>query len=393
VTRLVDPARVDFALEEMPGRELHDVLDACREVGPVAPTRFFGQPAFVISSQAALAAAFKDAERFPPHEMYRRSFEPAVGRSFISMAGREHHVYRRLATPAFRSRSIERYAREGLEALAHELLDELAGAAKVDLLPRFCARFPYLVISRMLGLPRDREAEFHGWALGLLRFREDPAAALEASRALTAFLEPVVAARRAEPREDVISELVAATVEGRALSDDEVFSHVRLLFPTGGETTHGSLGNLLYALLSNEGAWTSIVEDPERAPAAVEEGLRWETPIAVLPRLSAPFPIELEGVEIPPDSWVLFGIAGANRDPAVYPDPHRFDPAREPRPGLTFGLGPKSCPGMHLARTNLRVALQVLARRLPGLRLLDPEAARPRRTVLRSPDALRVALR
>jgi cytochrome P450 len=391
---LPDLATADFAFDEMPGRELHDLLHAYRERGPLQPTRFMGLPAFVISGYEALLDAFKDVERFPPHLMYRAGFEGTIGRTFISMEDPEpHRVYRKLATPMFRSRAIDRYEQAGLAALAHELVDELEGRDTFDLMADFVGRLPYLVISRLLGLPRDREQEFHRWALSLLRFQTDPAAAAKARAELTEFLAPVVEARRRVPQDDVISELVQATVEGRRLTDEEVHSHVRLLFPTGGETTHGSLGNLLYALLTHPGSWEALCADPSRVPRAVEEALRWESSVAVLPRLSASEPVEFQGVELPPDSWVLFGIAGANRDPAVFSDPDRFDLDRDPGDPLTFGRGVKSCPGMHLARRNLAVGLETLLSRLPGLELLDAQAAVPRRTVLRCPDALRVRRR
>jgi len=385
---------VDFALDELPGRELHDVLRAYRERGPVERTRFLGLPAFVITGHRALLEAFKDVERFPPHRMYQVAFEGAIGKSFISMESPEQHrVYRKLATPAFRSRAVSSYEREGLGALAHELVDGLVARDEFDLMADFAARFPYLVITRLLGLPREREEAFHGWALALLQFRDDPVAAARAAEELTGFLAPVVEARRREPRNDVISELVCASVEGRRLTDEEVYSHVRLLFPTGGETTHGSLGNLLYAVFSHEGVWDDLCRDPSRAGGAVEEALRWETPIAILPRMSSHEPIEFHGVEIPADSWVLFGIAGANRDPSVFPDPDRFDIDRFASDTLTFGRGVKSCPGMHLARKNMTVALQTLLERVPDLELLDHDAALPRRATLRSPDALRVSRR
>jgi cytochrome P450 len=147
---------------------------------------------------------------------------------------------------------------------------------------------------------------------------------------------------------------------------------------------------LLFALLSHEGAWEGLRREPSCIPRAVDEALRWETPVAVLPRMSRSEPIEFHGVGIPANSWVLFGIAGANRDPEHYASPDRFEIDRVPTDTLTFGRGVKSCPGMHLARKNLSVALEVLLERLPALELLDPEAAVPRRTVLRSPDALRV---
>ena len=380
----------DFALDEMPGRRLHDVLRAYRERGPVQPTRFLGLPAFVITSHEALLEAFLDVGRFPPHRMYETAFEGAVGKSFISMEDPAHRLYRKLATPAFRSRAVERHEREGLAALAEELARDLGGREEIDLMADFVARFPYRVIARLLGLPREREEAFHGWAVALLRFRDDPASAARAAEEIAGFLGPVVEARRREPRDDVISGLVGATVDGQQLTDEEVFSHVRLLLPTGGETTHGALGNLLSAVLTQEGCWARLREDPSRVEDAVSEVFRWETPIAVLPRMSAREPIVFRGVEIPADSWVLFAIAGANRDPALHADPDRFDIDRAATDTLTFGRGVKSCPGMHLARKNLAVALRTLLATIPDPELLDAEAAVPRRTVLRCPDALRV---
>ncbi len=381
---------VDFALDELPGPELHQVLAEFRERAPVSPTRFFGAPAWIIPGHRELAEAFRDSDRFPPHLMYQAGIEPVVGRTFISMEGSNHFVFRKLATPAFRSRAIAEYEQNELAGLAHELIDRFAGRGEADLIESFAARLPYLVITRLLGLPRDREEEFHSWALALLHFRDDPAKATAAAHELTAFLAPVVDARRREPRNDVISGLAHAEVDGRRLTDEEIYSHVRLLFPTGGETTHGTLGNLLYALLTQGDTWARVTADRSLVPGAAEEVLRWESSIAVLPRMSGSTPCEFFGVEIPADVWVLFAIAGANRDPEVFGDPDRYDIERSCEAALTFGPGPKSCPGMHLARRNLAVAVEALIDRLPTLRLVDASRALPRRSILRSPDALPV---
>ncbi len=386
-----DLETADFALDPMPGPLLHQILKGYRERGPVQPTRFLGIPAFVITGHAALLEAFMDVKRFPPHRMYQASFEGAIGESFISMESpARHRIFRKLATPAFRSRAVASYESEGLGALARELVARLGDRNEFDLMADFAAQFPYLVITRLLGLPREREEAFHEWALALLQFREDPDAAKQAGEELTAVLAPVVAARRIRPENDVISELVAARVEGRGLTDEEVYSHVRLLFPTGGETTHGSLGNLLYALLTHDGAWAQLRADRSLIELAVDEVLRWETPIAVLPRMSASEAIEFEGTKIPADSWVLFAMAGANRDPEIFDEPDRFKIGRNTQEALSFGRGVKACPGMHLARRNLCVGLDVLLDHYPELELLDPAAATPRRTVLRCPDALHV---
>jgi cytochrome P450 len=387
----IDLERIDFALDELPGDALHQTLRAFRELGPVQPTTFFGMPAFVIAEHAALGRAFPDNDLFPGHLMYANSFAPAIGESFISESDPAKHLqYRKLATPAFRSRAIASYEREGLAILANELVDALSGRGEFDLIQDFTSRFPYLVISRMLGLPRDREAEFHGWALALLSFRQDATRAIEARETFSAFLAPIVESRRRDPQDDVISELVHGEVDGKRLTDEEIFSHIRLLFPTGGETTYGSLSNLLYALLTQGDQWEQLVQDPSRIDAAVAEGLRWETPIAVLPRMSRDEPIEFAGMKIPASSWVLFAVAGANRDPAFIENPDAFDPDRRQPANLVFGRGVKSCPGMHLAKKNMSVAVEVLTARLPDLELVDAASALPRRTVLRSPDALRV---
>ena len=388
------PPEMEFALEEHPGNQLHAGLRAQREHHSVTPARFLGLPAFVITGHDALRRAFADNDLFPGHRMYQASFEGAIGESFISMADpTRHRVYRKLATPAFRSRAIAAYENEGLAVLAHELADALTprldAGETVDLVSEFTARFPYLVISRLLGMPRDRENEFHNWALGLLRFRDDPARGAEAHRELTHYLAPIIAARRTEPRDDIISELVHAETDNRKLSDEEILSHIRLLFPTGGETTYGTLGNSIFALFA-EDLWSEISKAPSLIPRAVDEALRWESSIAVLPRMSATDDIEFEGLPIPADTWVMFAIAAANRDPSVFENPDAFDLERRSGDMLTFGRGMKSCPGLHFAKRNMIVALEVLLERFPALELIDPDAALPRRAVLRAPEALRV---
>jgi cytochrome P450 len=383
--------QVDFALDAMPGQRLHDVLHAYRARGPVQPTRFLTIPSFVITEHAALLEAFKDVARFPPHLMYQATIEKAAGKTFISMEDPQHLLFRKLATPAFRSRAVASDEETGLRELALELVEKIDASREFDLMPSFVSRFPYLVITRLLGLPRDREDEFHEWALQMLQIGQAPDAAARAGEELTSFLAPVVEARRQAPRNDVISELLAANVEGRALTNEEIYSHVRLLFPTGGETTHGSLGNLLYALLSHEGSWRRVGNDRSLIPGAVDEGLRWETSIAVLPRLSCGKDIEFCGTDIPANSWVLFAIAGANHDPAVFGNPDIFDIDRSAQDALTFGRGVKACPGMHLTRRNMSVALDVLLDRFPTLTLVAPDTAIPERSTLRCPTRLRVS--
>ncbi|MGI9591329.1 MAG: cytochrome P450 [Myxococcota bacterium] len=376
---------IDFASEPLPGEALHRALAELRRRGPVVPVTFGGRPAWLILGHAELTQAFKDEAAFPAGEQYRRTIEPIQGRTFESMDGEEHHRVRQLATPAFRSRAIERWEATGLRALAHELVDGFARESQVDLVQCFTRRLAFLVITRMLGIPSEREQEFVGWAQGILSF--DRAAA----RAFSEYALPVVAERRREPREDVISELVRSELDGRRFSDEEILSHVRLLFSAGATTTHDALGSMVYALLRHPEALETVRAEPARLGDAVEELLRWETPVANLPRVTLTG-ATLAGVEIPPEGLALFGITGANRDPEIFDEPDRFLLGRDTKRKLSFGLGSHSCPGLHLARKEIRVATEVLLERLPRLALADEPAARPRGTTIRGPAALQVAL-
>ena len=362
----------------------------------------------MITTYDVLDAAFRDSIRFPPERIYQQSIEPVFGKTFLSMGEPEHLTYRRLATPAFRSRAVEKFSATGLSELAHDLIDAIDPRNPFDLVREFTERFPYLSIARMLGVPRDMENQFHRWSVEILGYGKDAATSRAIAKALTQYLAPVVEERRKAPKDDVISELVHGEVDGRRLNPDEIFSHIRMLFPTGGETTHSSTGNALYALLTHDGAWEHVADNPSSIPSIVDETLRWEPPVAILPRLSAPTEVEFYGVTFPANSFVLFAIASANRDPSIFDRPDQFDLHRfraplakdpqapstgarsRPREPLTFGRGSKSCPGLHLARKNMCVALEALAERLPNLRLIDFDAAAPRHVAPRSPAALPV---
>ena len=168
-----------------------------------------------------------------------------------------------------------------------------------------------------------------------------------------------------------------------------MLSHVRLLFAVGATTTSHALGNLLSVLLRRPALAERARREPALRAAIVHELLRFEPPVANLPRL-ATGPLAIAGVEIPPGTMLLLGLAAANRDPRVFPDPDRFDPERPIEDVLTFGFGVKFCPGSHLARRELLTALDAVLERLPGLRLVDEEGAEPEGGTLRHPRALRV---
>src|SRR5439155_11469041 len=200
----------------------------------------------------------------------------------------------------------------------------------------------------------------------------------------------LVEERRREPRSDLVSVLAASNVEGEALTDEEIFSFVRLVFAAGTDTTFFGLGNALYALLTHPDQLERVVATPrDELRWAIEETLRWESPVSMEPR-RAPTATTWFGRELEAGSRLLFGIAAANRDPAVFDDPDRFDVGRRPEPIMTFGIGVHFCLGAHLARAELVTALGVLLARPPNLRLVAPESTRVAGTVLRGPNQLRV---
>ncbi len=386
----LDASLLDFSFARMPGDELHDYLRRLRARGPVHPCLFSGQPAMILTSHAAVAAAFKDNALFPPANANRILIEPVQGLTFQTMEDEEHRIYRRLATPAFRSRAVEKMEVEGLARIAHELIDKFPSGG-CDMAHHFSHRYAFLVISRMLGIPLDHEEQFREWAKGFLSFPADPVYAAECADKITEYVTPILAQRRADPQDDIISGLIQADADGVRLTDEDIIANFRLLFAAGASTTTDAIGNLLYVLLTQPDLWETLRKQPDLRANAIEELLRWETPVAILPRISAPEPIEFQGVAIPANTFCLFAMASANRDPAVFPDPERFDIARDSgHKLLSFGPGPRLCPGMHLARKQLAVVLDVLLERLPALTLTDEEAARPCGTMLRGPEVLPV---
>jgi cytochrome P450 len=222
----------------------------------------------------------------------------------------------------------------------------------------------------------------------------DPEKSQMADRKLSAMVGPVLAARRREPRDDQISRWVQTSVAGKALEDASILAHIRLFFTAGATTTSDAMSNLFHALLTHPQAWEQCVAEPQVQQSAIQELLRWNPPVAAQPRFTRPdAAVEFAGVEIPANSAVLFGIAAANRDPAVFPEPDRFDISRSSKTMLTFGPGLRTCPGMHLAQKNLETALRIVAERFPGMRLDQTRASLPEGILLRGTASLPVSLR
>lgn len=308
----------------------------------------------------------------------------------LGMDDPEHRRYRALVSTAFRQKALANWEERLIAPVADELIARFADRGHADLVTEFTFPFPTLVTAGMLGLPREDLRQFQRWSIAILGFHSDRERAIAASREVKEYLAGILADRRRAPREDLISDLSRAELDGERLTDEEIFSFLRLLLPAGIETTYRSTGNMLYTLLSRPDQWQALRENRAMIPRAVEESIRYETPLLNITRLATTGTV-LHDVPIPAGSTVMLMLAAANRDESRWHDPDTFDIFRPPRPHMSFGQGSHNCLGIHLARTEMRLALEKMLDQLPNLRL-DPQANDPhiRGQVFRSPTALPV---
>jgi cytochrome P450 len=351
-----------------------------------------GQDVFFVYRYEDIAQILRDAETFSSAHIIDLIMGPIMGEHImLGMDDPQHRRYRALVSTAFRQRTLSLWEHELVARVADELIDGFVDRGHAELTREFTFPYPTQVIAGILGLPREDYRQFQRWSTAILSFFTKLDDAIVASQQVKEYMATILAARRRDPRDDLISELAVAELDGERLSDEEIFSFLRLLLPAGVETTYRATGNLLFSLLSDPQQLEAVRANRDLVPQAIEEALRVETPLLNITRLATK-DAEISGVTIPAGSTVMLMLAAANRDETRYADPDRFDLDREaPRPHLSFGHGPHACLGTHLARMEMRVALGLLLDRLPNLRL-DPDGDDPhiRGQVFRSPTSLPV---
>lgn len=314
---------IDFGMDPLP--DFHERMNVLREAGHrVVPVRYLGQIAWLILCHEDVSAAYRNEAELPAAPAYLRHSAPAQGETLLCMRGDSHRVNRLLVSGAFHPSAVRRHIEALLEPLANELVDQLCWLPQpVDLVEHYTHRYPFKVMTRLLGIPVIDEPQLHQWLDGLFQYPWDPESALAAREAITDYLRPIVQRRRREPENDVLSLLAVAEVEGHELSDEEIFSFVRLLFPAGADTTYLSMGSLFWAVLRDRELYSALCDQPALREAAVEEGLRLYGAVCLQPRFTE-HEVMLAGVTVPANSILLYGNATANRDPAVFPDPDRL---------------------------------------------------------------------
>jgi cytochrome P450 len=373
-------------------RDPYPELAELRDTTPVLRVGGEGEapPMFVVSRYDDVARVLLDGETFSS-SMLAEVMGPAMGEYIIlGMDEPEHRRHRALVGTAFRQKMLVRWESELVRRVVDELIDSFVDAGRAELVRRFTFQFPAQVIGGVLGLPREDFPQFQVWASAIISVNSAWERGMAASVALKEYLAAVLEERRAHPRDDLVSDLAVAELDGERLDDEEIFSFLRLLLPAGVETTFRSSGNFIYALLTNPDQLDALRRDRSLMPQAIEEALRWEPPLLITSRVVTR-DTELRGTPIPTGANVTVMLGAANRDPARYSDPDRFDIFRDPKQHISFGHGPHMCLGMHLARMETRVAVDALLDRLPNLRI-DPEGNDPHihGQIFRSPTALPV---
>ncbi|MBI2168245.1 MAG: cytochrome P450 [Actinobacteria bacterium] len=350
-----------------------------------------------------LSVEFDNAGPLPRAELFEavlgdeitESARQRGSRAILNIDPPDHTRLRRLVSKVFTPKAVEEM-RPRAQAIVDAHLDAVGAAGQADLISDLAFPLPVQVISEMLGMPEGDRDQLREWS-HILAGTLDPVlppeqirAAFEASGHMGEYVTAVVERKRQEPADDLLTALVHAEDDGDVLSDQEVLDNVILLYIAGHETTVNLIGNTVLALLEHPEQWAKLCADPGQAPGAVEEGLRFDSPVQFTRRINLA-QIEIDGHEIEPGSFVLACLGASNRDPAFWgDDADAFDITRPiARQHLSFGGGIHHCLGAALARVEAQVAIGTLATRCPGLRLAA-EPTRNQRIVLRGLDALPV---
>ena len=359
----------------------YSVYRRLRESNPVV--RVPQVDAWVVTRYDAVAAGLRNpifsSDRYPRarHRLAEKGLDHLATdrvRSLIHRDPPDHTRLRGLVNKAFTPKTVA-----GLEGRIQAIVDELLAAAPadgLDVIEALAYPLPVIVIAEMLGIPASDRAKFKAWSDEIsVVFGGDLGAipepvirrAADAREELVAYLAVAVAERRTAPRDDLLTALIRAEEGGGHLSEDELYSTAVLLLIAGNETTTNLIGNGLHALLKHPEQHARVWADPTLLPQAIEEMLRFDSPVQLTTR-QAKCDLDIEGVKIPAGDWVFFVLGAANRDPAQFADPDRFDLDRTNNKHVSFGAGPHFCLGAPLARLEALVAFRSLCRRYPRLR-------------------------
>lgn len=388
---------IDFKLDSL--EELPDIIQQLQRDGDrVVPVRYDRGTAWLVTGFKDNADLLGNDEQVPAGPHYSRELD-TFGKTLLHMQGDEHRRHKASFTPLLSVGAVRRMVESLLVPLANQVLDRIGAHREIDLYVEFASPYSFNVISQVLGLeiPREDEGHFIDILVAALQTKDVDGASSEERREranasvveLNAFLDPIIRERRENPGTDLISFLTTGTVAGRTIDDGEIRDYIRHTFVAGFDTTGLQIANVLWTILSREGLKERLIEKPELRSSVVEEATRVSPVTGLLARTTYQDTL-IGDVEVPAGSTVLLGVPGANRDVNAFPDPDGNFAGGRANPNLTFGRGTHFCLGTHLAKEELRVSLDVLLARLPGLRFAGPQKKMSGSMIRHVPD-LRIA--
>jgi cytochrome P450 len=389
-------AAADFDLRHLPPDFIHDPYPYYRALRERDPIHRMPDGAYLISRYDDCETVYKDAKTFSSDK--KIEFQPKYGdtplyqhhtTSLVFNDPPLHTHVRRAIMGALSTRAIAEME-AGVVVLVNSLLDSIAEKGRFDAIDDFAAAIPVEVIGNLLGVPREERGPLRGWSLAILGAlepvlnEEELRLGNEAVRDFLSYLEVLVNDRRrrpGDPDKDVLTRLIRGEHQGRQLTEQELLQNCIFILNAGHETTTNLIGNALYTLLLWPVERQRLIENPELMKTGVEEVLRFESPNQLGNRRVVT-DTELGGFVMPEGTLITIAIGAANRDPAQFPDPDRFDVARHPNRHLAFASGIHLCAGMNVARLEARIALERFLARFPDYQN-DAEPVRSRRARFR----------
>jgi cytochrome P450 len=365
------------------------------------------RPAWLLTRYDDVAAALKDerlvkdrANAMSREQLTKQPWAPAfirpIERNMLCVDGPDHARLRALVHKAFTPRRIEDM-RVRIQRISDDLLDAAVGKGRMDLIGDFALPLPVTVIADILGIPQADRHKFHRWTRAMISATASAHLVqlliIPNMLAFLRYIRKLIQTRRADPQDDLTSALVQAEEAGDQLSEDELVAMIFLLLVAGHETTVNLIGNGMLALLEHRDQLEKLQNDPALIKTAVEELLRYASPVELADERYAREDITLHGVTIPRGELVYAALASANRDERQFPNADMLDITREPNRHLAFGQGTHYCLGAPLARLEGQIAISTLLRRMPDLGLaVAPSALRWNKgIILRGLEALPVA--